>query len=334
MEFIGKGAYGTLVINKGHAQKKFQKVVHVIQEYAALKYLDDCLHIVHGKGVNYEKKELQMELYEMSLRVWMNNHKCCMECVYQIIHDILCGLVEIQDRGLSHSDIKPGNILIKLNPLKAVLADLGFVSLAKYSKQQRTAPNYHEQNIVNDQKHDMYSFGLCFMELIYGIKPVVSHTYDDYSRLIDKKVDKNHQDLIKRLMSQHRHKRPLAREVLSILFNETPLMFIRFKHDYSQYDDCYHLHDLIKMHCKKLNINRGIYGYQALLMYLNKHKEHEKIIPYYICALIIILASVFSQKTPSLTDITMQCQVQDHRKIYHALHKLTNDNLFLKCLYS
>ena len=328
------GSYGKITKYKDFADKKFEKVVHVVQEYCALKYLEDCQYIVHPQGVNYETKTLSMDVYEMSLRTWINNHKCCMDCVYHIIHDILCGLVEIQDRGLSHSDIKPGNILIKLDPLTVSIGDLGFLSIAKYSKQQRTAPNFRDPVVSNDQKHDMYSFALIFMEMVYNIKPIVRKNYIDLINIINKKVHQNHRDLLKRLVSENRQARPLAREVLKILFNEKPALYKPFKHDSSQYEDKYHIYQPIKKYTYALHINRGLRGYQALLTYLHKNNVDKKLIPYYICGLLIILSSMFSQKTPSLTDITDQCQTKDHRKIYNVLHKLTNDALFLKCLFS
>jgi serine/threonine protein kinase len=288
-----------------------------------------------------------MELYDCSLRQWLSKYKKTINISYKIIHDILCGLIEIQDRNLSHSDLKPGNVLIQLEPFKIVLADLGFVSIAKYSKQQRCAPNYRDIDVVNDQRHDMYSFGLIFMELLYNIKPVVYYNYQDIISVVDQHVNnKIHNKLVKNLINENRDKRPLAREVLQILsatcpknsikmFNEYPYPFKFYKHHYGQYKDQYDILPLIKKGCKQLNIKRGIRGYQALLMYLCEKNEHRHI-NHYVAGLLIILSSVFSQKTPSVTSIINLCDLenQSHNKIITIITKLTQHDLFLKCLFS
>lgn len=349
MQSIGSGAYGQVYKYNNTAVKQFKKLVHIIQEYSALQYLSDCQYIVHAKSVDYHQKKLTMDLYDCSLRQWLSKYKKNNQNVYKIIHDILCGLIELQDRHLSHSDLKPGNILIQLNPLSAVLADCGFVSIAKYSKQQRTAPNYRDINIVNDQKHDMYSFGLIFMELIYNIKPIVYHNYQDIINVIDKYVDDDiHYHLLKRLMNENRHKRPLAREVLQILSSTCPKRSLKMFGEYphqchhdkpydNQYQDQYKILSLIKKGCKQLHIKRGMRGYQGLLIYLNHlndfNVKHD--IPYYVASLLIILSSLFSQKTPSITDIINLCDIEYHSqtKIMNILTKLTQHQLFLKCLF-
>ena len=344
MQEIGKGAYGIVKKQNNTAVKTFKKVVHLIQEYTALQYLSDCQYIVHAINVDYHKKELTMELYDCSLRQWLSKYKKN-NIVYKIIHDILCGLIELQDRHLSHSDLKPGNVLVQLNPFKCVLGDCGFVSIAKYSKQQRTAPNYRDIVIVNDQKHDMYSFGLCLLELLYNVKPIVYYTYQDINNVIDKHVDnKIHATLLKRLMNENRDKRPLAREVLDILsstcpkqslkmFNDSPSTPTYFKRHSTQYD--VDILSTIKKGCKQLNIKRGIRGYQALLMYLCEKNEH-RYIDYYVAGLLIILSSLFSQKTPSITDVINICDIDNYtqNKLVTILNKLTNHQTFLNYLFS
>ena len=227
--FLGKGTYGKVTKINGTAVKDFQKLSHIIQEHIALKYLDDCNYIIKGLGVNYKKKELSMVLCDMSLRKWLNqkNNCKCLDCIHKIIHDILCGLVELQDRNLSHSDIKPGNILIQKHPLKAVLGDCGFVSLAKYSKQDRTAPAYRDIVIVADDKHDIYSFGICFLELLYKVKRRLYENYNDIKDTINNDVhNSDHRKLLFKMLHPNRNMRPSARELLQLLYKETPDKFI------------------------------------------------------------------------------------------------------------
>ena len=143
-EKLGRGAYGKVIKKNNTAIKQFAYLPHVIQEHSALMYLKDCNYIVHETAVNLPKNELTMELYDMSLRHYLSSECCCVACINTILHNILMGMIELHDRQLSHSDLKPGNILIRKEPLKAVLGDCGFVSVSKYSKQQRTAHSYRD----------------------------------------------------------------------------------------------------------------------------------------------------------------------------------------------
>ena len=103
--FLGKGSYGEVTVKNGVAVKKFIKLSHLIQEYMALYYLRDCKHIVRVVDVNFEDLELSMELYDYSLRKYLEDND--KPEVMKILHGILLGLVELHDRGLVHGDIKP-----------------------------------------------------------------------------------------------------------------------------------------------------------------------------------------------------------------------------------
>src|SRR5258708_13806691 len=336
--YLGKGSYGYVTKHKNVAKKEFFKLTHIIQEYTALNYLKDCNYIVHPSSVNYDKQVLYMELYDKSLRTWMNEECCCSECINIIIHDVLCGLIELQDRNLSHSDVKPGNILIQKEPLKAVLGDCGFVSIAKYSKQQRTAPSYRDINIVNDNKHDMYSFGVCFLELIYGVKPKIYKNYKHIYKTIDKHVtDNNHVILLKKLMHENRDKRPCAREVLKLLYNDDVSIYNVDKYNYHKLTENKEVNKIIKHVCKKLNIKRGVKGYYALLYIVNHNHIDNNVIHYYIASTLIILASLFVNHTPNITDIINYCNINPdhcHKKILKIINILTNDKVFLNIIFT
>lgn len=346
MSKLGEGAYGSVVRQKNMAVKKFKKLSHIIQEHTALFYLNDCQYIVHCKGVDYDKLELNMELYDMSLRKWIVNDVCsCTECNHKIIHDILCGLVELQDRGLSHSDLKPGNVLILQEPFKVVLGDCGFVSIAKYSKQQRTAQSHRDIIVQNDDKHDMFSLGVIMLELYYNVRPSVHETYKEYEQIIKRKVKNNiHADLLKKLLNEDRTLRPCAREVLSLLYHESPKKYEMTKINiYDIVDDVCKKYGkeklksfetLIRNNQKAMNLNRSRTGNNALLIYLHHHHVDSKYIHYYLIAMLITLASLFNSKSANIEHIINLCGMRiSKRKLNQVIHEMTNDIEFVNALF-
>ena len=85
-----------------------------------------------------------------------------------IIFRIGCGLKILHEKGLSHNDIKPGNIVITGNG-KAKICDMG--STYKVSiKNYRGTNGYFSPQVLlgknNSEKDDMWSVGIVFLELI------------------------------------------------------------------------------------------------------------------------------------------------------------------------
>lgn len=338
---LGRGAYGYVNNINNQAVKKFVKLSHLTQEYTALQYLKDCQYIVHANNVNYQKLELSMELYDCSLRQYMQNDCLCEDCITIILSDVLKGLMELQTLNLSHSDLKPGNILIKRNPLKAVLGDCGFVSLAQYSKQQRTARSYRDLVVVNDDKHDMFSFGIILLELIYKVKPYIQDEYTDYLKLIDKKVTlSSHRKLLRRLLNKDRTLRPNAAQALECLYKQTftPInITCQKKYDINHLYQKYSKHKIVNLKnlilhiVSKLNIKRSKRGYEALLSYM----EHNTIkhIDYYGAAAVFILASLFGNQQVNLIDIIKLAEVNNKHQLIETINILTKDENFVKILF-
>ncbi len=342
MTKLGEGAYGSVVKKGNYAVKKFSKVSHIIQEQAALFYLKDCKYIVQSREVNYHKLELTMDLYDVSLRKWLSTNKS--SNYDKIIHDILCGLIELQDRGLSHSDLKPGNILIRKNPLKAVLGDCGFVSIAKYSKQQRTAQSHRDLVVVNDDKHDMFSLGVILLELWYNVKPSVKNSYQDYYRIINKKVqNETHKFLLKNLLNENRASRYNAREVLEILYNKSYKLWkptdINVQYVIKDVCEKYgkrklkHYELLLKKNKNNMKINRNRKGYNALLIFLNNHNINLEYIDYYFVSMLIIMDSIFNNRTADIDNILLVCKVKYKKIINDIIYAMTNHTEFINAIY-
>jgi serine/threonine protein kinase len=347
--FIGEGSYGKVYVKDNKAVKKFAKLSHVIQEYVALKYLEGCSYIVHTKGVDFANLELHMELYDTSLRKWLwfedkttrdgRKHSEIMK----VTHDVLCGLVELHDRELAHGDIKPGNILIQRNPLKAVLGDCGFVSIAKYAKVERTADVYRDPIVDHETSHDMYSFGIVFLEMIGGIKMSKQASYNQVRQLITEKVeDESYKRILLSLTHPDKSKRPTSRYVLLKLFNEDPPRWGKNKHVSSSYQlssmdnekDNKHIKNSMRTVSRKFNINRAKKGYVALVSYIDNHTINMKMHNNYIHVTLMILSALFGRSGFRLEDVMDACPNQKSTLFYDILDALMRDAAFIHLLLS
>lgn len=203
---LGKGSFGSVSEKDGDAVKKFKQLNHLIQEYVALKYLHGCNHIVQLKGVNFVNLELHMKLYDSSLRDWLLTKRETQH-IMKVIRDILMGLVEMHDRQLVHGDLTPRNILIRNYPLKAVIGDCGFVSYTKYAKVRQTAPLYSESETTRSSSHDMFSFGVCFLEMIADIRINKPGTYEELKLITDKTIKSpKYREIIYNLLGREKGK--------------------------------------------------------------------------------------------------------------------------------
>jgi serine/threonine protein kinase len=348
MSLLGKGAYGQVHRVDGEAVKQYHRLPSLIQEYVALMYLKDCEFIVKPISVDYRNLTLTMELYDMNMRQWITNESMSDDCVNFMVYSTIRGLIELQDRQLSHSDLKPSNILIKKNPFRVVLGDCGFVSRANYSKQQRTAQNYRDIIVANDDKHDMFSLGIMLMELYLHIKPELRNSYEDYKTTLKRCEGPDHiKDLLKRLVDKHRERRPTAREVMTIIFKQSPKAPSN-KHT-AHYDEVYRLavvkypttliDSFVKMctSCEtKLGMHRGKRGLKALFLYMMDKKMDKELYQYFVAATCVILASTFSQHPPQTSNILEICQITklNKGKLMHCLKELSNHQSFVDAIFS
>lgn len=341
---LGAGTYGQVVAKDGKAVKKFAKLSHLVQEYAALRYVQDCQYIVHSEGVDFANLELQMELYDCSLRKWMQDKH---EVTPVMLRDILMGLVELHDRKLAHGDLKPGNILVRKNPVKVVLGDCGFVSIAKYAKVNCTAAMYRDPNVVYDTKHDMYSLGIILLE-IFSKKGIEDNmNYKRLNEIIEQRIDHNGwRKTILSLVNENRDHRPTARELLHAMYKENPAKW-SYTHikvgkqtranrvvitaaNESQRD---RMLTLIKTISKEYDLKRSKKGYGALLGFLERHnvdtKEHTK----YVVTTMFIVSSLFSKNRFHLKKLLSRYGTELSIDDLHAtLRRLLSDRNFLYIL--
>ena len=360
--FLGKGTYGQVVSQNGAAVKKFKQLYHLAQEYSALKYLSDCDYIVNSVGVDFSQLQLQMKLYDCSLRDWLdNNYKSnilsdkIINDRDVIIHDILCGLIELHDRGLSHNDLKPGNILLKLNPIKAVIGDCGFVSIARYSKSQSTAIAYRDPEINRDITHDLFSLGICLFELVtrFRIKTekvgnkIKVKSYEKLSEIVERKVtEPKFYQVIKSLLDKDKNKRLSAREILKFLYNQDypeyqpTRIFVKkmvnIDLEYKKY-----ICSLIQVTAPSFEIDRNKKGCYAILFYLNKHNINTSKYILYAAVGLMLFGAVFGNYSSRFQEKECLKLLHDElgyevklSELYEILDNLLADQEFLVAIYT
>lgn len=341
---LGAGTYGQVVARDGKAVKTFAKLSHLVQEYAALKYVQDCQYVVHSKGVDFTNLELQMELYDCSLRKWIEGGN---EVTPKILHDIITGLVELHDRKLAHGDLKPGNILVRKHPLKAVLGDCGFVSIAKYAKVDCTASMYRDPKIIHDTKHDMYSLGIILLEVMSkkGIKQGTN--YKELNEIIEQRIaHEGWRKTILSLVQEDREQRPTARRLLYLLYKEElPIWsYTHVKVGKSTSTGRVVISNVSKSHRQEIlgliknistnyELNRAKKGYGALITYLEKSHIDPKEYTKYTVTTCFIISAFFSKNRFRLRKLVSNYKDElSTNELYDILQRLLSDNSFLYVL--
>jgi serine/threonine protein kinase len=349
---LGQGSYGEVKARDGKAVKKFSKLSHLIQEYMALRYLNDCQYIVHTQGADFGSLELYMDLYDCSLRKWLedspNGQRPSMDQIKKILHDMLMGLIELHDRNLAHGDLKPGNTLIRRHDLKTVLGDCGFVSIAKYAKVDRTAAIYRDPVISHEPSHDMFSFGICFLEMIADIKINRQASYEELRQVLrDKVADMEYRKILYNLLHEDKSRRPSARVLIQRLFGESPPQWKRqsVASDPSSVttpgrvivsimsQDREHIRSLMKRTAEQFEINRGKKGYGALISYIDAHKIEASLFKIHAAVTLVILSSIFGKSGFRDVEAIELCENKyDKKFIYRILDRMLSDSVFLNIL--
>jgi serine/threonine protein kinase len=242
MTHIGKGAYGSVERRNQIAVKTFTGLCFLTQEYAAFSYLRGAQNVVQVIDANPQRLELYLTLYDMNLREFMNRSRVNRETAITISLKIAHGLAEIHKRNLTHGDLKPGNILLKLGksgesealpnphaPVKTdftlAIGDLGLTGPHHRSRCHLTAKSYADPVIVPGPQHDIFSFGIIMIELFSGFhpNPKGDSTYEELKRFVDQHISDDHlAKFLRSMVSPDRVQRPSAIQVYHFLSGQYP----------------------------------------------------------------------------------------------------------------
>jgi serine/threonine protein kinase len=349
--FLGQGSYGEVQERDGVAVKRFPKLSYLIQEYMALRYLQSCEYVVHTCGVDFSRLELMMDLYDCSLRKWIDDNidsETYRTDMLIIMRDVLLGLTELHDRGLVHGDLKPGNILIRKEPLGAVLGDCGFVSVAKYAKVNLTAPTYRDPVLSRDTGHDIYSFGICFLEMYADIKINRQATYDELKKEIKPRIeDRDVQKILYNILHEDRDRRPSARYLLYRMYGLAPDVWSAPKLEVGniydstgklriniEEDIIMTLRKFMKTLCHTYNIKRDKKGYGIVILYLDIHKISPSEYTLHCAVMAMILSSVFGGTRFTEEDILNLFPTLDESDIYSVLTEMLADDVLVSLTLS
>jgi serine/threonine protein kinase len=300
---LGKGSYGSVRAHDGRAVKRFHKLTHLIQEYSAARYLGECSRTVKATNVNFEKLEMEMKLYDMSLRKWLDQNidHLKMKDIDFIVSEILSGLAELHTRGLAHGDIKPGNILVKTdkkgNLTRCDLGDLGFTSVAKYSKVERTAAIYRDPVPKKTTAHDIFSIGIIMIELWAKVRVKYQGSYRQAREMAEREVkDSRWRNIILCMIADKHKERPSAVEVLKTLFNvtyEVPKRIAPTQINNLTVERQERIRHWMEKISDSFEIKRAKRGYKAMLAYCSTHNVSEEKDLLYSATMLFILASIF-----------------------------------------
>lgn len=299
--YLGEGSYGIVYLEKEYAVKKMRFIPDIIQEYVSLSYLTDVKNVIKVVGYDLEKLEIRMKYYPTNLRNWMEENPIGESLTQRtsFARDICVGLADLHARGLTHTDVKPSNILLELGDQpRAFLGDLGFVSVSKYVKAELTANIFRDPAPRSSSPHDIFSFGILMLELLGNLPLFSQLEYSELHQKISENIeDEKLRDMIIRMTDSCHENRPTAIQILAEFFEEKYRPTEPFRPMYhienltqSFMDD---IREQIAVICHENDINRPKRGYHALLEYFNSAGTDPKTVKIHILAMCLILASLF-----------------------------------------
>jgi len=296
-----EGAYGSVEFYGKHAIKRFKSNTtkeHIIREVAALMYTAACPYIVKIHDFDLYDNTIVMQRYDTDLKEWLsrNSYSSSSDKKVIIIKNILLGLIFLHERGLVHGDLKPNNILVQHSPFHVVLGDCGFVSISKYARVDLTARAYKELNVSHAPEHDMFSFGVCLIEILTG-KRSQRTDYDSLYMYVNNcdGISSKFKHIIKRLITEDKSHRLTAKQCYAMIFGETsgnaskfvsPAIVKNINKNNKFYSIFYDLNFRYK-------INRSKKCYGALHnMFKSTNLSHKECL-LYSCAALVIVGSCF-----------------------------------------
>lgn len=354
MMIKGQGSYGIVKSVGGKAVKTFKKIPHLIQECLAAKYLDDSRWTVKVHRYDLQEKSITMDLYDMSLREWLDkrtpngrDNEKDKKMLLLIYRDILFALNDLHDRGLAHADLKPSNILVNIGVegrvIKLVLGDLGFVAPSHVSKTERTAAVYRELNVEHDRMHDLYSLAIITIELFGNIRFIAQGDYNDVRQAVKEGIICPYiRRIAMRLCSPNRQSRPSCRNILKELFDlnvpayNIPNTIPPYNRSVTEEWES-KIREWMVSASKSYGFRRAKIGFVALFSFLNRNNVPFTYFPTYYAIMLMILSAVYGPHGFDISDVGgVISSLGEHTteiSILENLHTMMEDDELIRIIF-
>lgn len=250
IETIGKGNYGVVVKARNKEtgdivaikQTMLNEMLDVESAIREIRVLQSCNHrnVVRYYGTYRTTSALWVVMEycdggSIDLVRKVLKHNLPESLIAYILHETLLGLQYMHSNHKIHRDIKGGNILFTSKG-DVKLADFGVTAELNHTLSRRNsswgtflymAPEVLVESDY-DEKADMWSLGICTLEMAEGVLPFSRMKHYPLIELLTKKPPPTlqHKDrfspqmnvFIRRLLTQDKHSRPSAATMLSDSF--------------------------------------------------------------------------------------------------------------------
>ena len=164
---LGKGSYGVVVADAGHATKNYENIGSFLVELTAYRALDTCSHVLAWKKFSIEGRQIGIAQAQANLGSYIRDNSITYQDsrLSTLLIDVLQGLYQMHSLGVVHADIKSANILVIDG--RAYVCDLGLSGCIGKAKIRYTSPPVAEgRNPKPDPAYDMFSFGCLLLRFV------------------------------------------------------------------------------------------------------------------------------------------------------------------------
>jgi serine/threonine protein kinase len=170
---LGKGAFGSVKADGSKAIKSFTELGHLLNEVFVTRYVNmlECPNIIKLKGCNFDALTMTTVRWHCSLDTALKTNLTKLQ--RKSLHIcILRSMVYLERSFIVHADIKPSNILVDPSYMIACITDFGISSLSSAAKVRQTSPAFAlpQNKVKNHRSHDMFSFVIVTLQLLFNYK--------------------------------------------------------------------------------------------------------------------------------------------------------------------
>src|SRR3990167_6966440 len=208
LESLGKGEFGEVVKVRDRETKELfamkifpkEKVIKDSQRLALFKTEVSILRkIIHPNIVHcFDKIEDPTNYYVVltycsggDLESYIKTQGTIEEHkAYTYLNQLVDAFLELHKSGIMHRDLKPANILLEDNCNRVLLADFGLAksgvefATSTLGTPIYTAPEVFLSENQYDNMADLWSLGVVFYRMIYGVEPWSVRSWSELTRKI------------------------------------------------------------------------------------------------------------------------------------------------------